>query len=76
MGAMDEILPKVMLETIQIFLVIIGVLCMVVAVNNWMLIPLTVLFIMFFIVRSSYLRTIQSVKRIEGISKYLVIEKF
>lgn len=73
---MDEILPKVMLETIQIFLVIIGVLCMVVAVNNWMLIPLTVLFIMFFIVRSSYLRTIQSVKRIEGISKYLVIEKF
>lgn len=73
---MDEILPKVMLETIQIFPVIIGVLCMVVAVNNWMLIPLTVLFIMFFIVRSSYLRTIQSVKRIEGISKYLVIEKF
>ncbi|OAD54852.1 hypothetical protein WN48_06052 [Eufriesea mexicana] len=65
MGAIDEILPKVMLETIQIFLVISGVLCMVVAVNNWMLIPLAVLFVFLLIVRSSYLRTVQSVKRIE-----------
>ncbi|XP_017760874.1 PREDICTED: multidrug resistance-associated protein 4-like [Eufriesea mexicana] len=69
MGAIDEILPKVMLETIQIFLVISGVLCMVVAVNNWMLIPLAVLFVFLLIVRSSYLRTVQSVKRIESIAK-------
>ncbi|CAL7941694.1 unnamed protein product [Xylocopa violacea] len=68
-GAMDEILPRVTLETIQIILVIIGILLMVVIVNNWMLIPLVVLSIFFFFGRIWFLKTTQSVKRLEGATK-------
>ncbi|XP_003399081.1 ATP-binding cassette sub-family C member 4 isoform X1 [Bombus terrestris] len=69
MGSMDEILPRVMLETIQVFLVIIGINFMVVAMNYWMLIPLTVFLILFYFTRNTYLRTAQSIKRLEGIAK-------
>ncbi|KOC62298.1 Multidrug resistance-associated protein 4 [Habropoda laboriosa] len=68
-GSMDEILPKVMLETSQIFLVIIGVLSMIIAVNHWMFVPLLVLLVFFFFARLSYQKTAQSVKRLEGIAK-------
>ena len=68
-GAMDETLPRVMLEAIQIFLVISGVLVMVVIVNNWMLIPLAVLAIVFYYLRLLYLRTAQSIKRLESVAK-------
>lgn len=70
---MDEILPRVMLETIQVFLVIIGINFMVVAMNYWMLIPLTVFLILFYFTRNTYLRTAQSIKRLEGIGKYFII---
>lgn len=73
MGSMDEILPKVMLETIQVFLVILGINVMVVAMNYWMLIPLTVFLILFYFTRNTYLRTAQSIKRLEGIGKYFTI---
>ncbi|XP_053982950.1 ATP-binding cassette sub-family C member 4-like [Hylaeus volcanicus] len=68
-GAMDELLPKAILEAVQIFLVIFGVLVMVVVVNNWMSIPLAILAVLFFFMRTIYLRTTQSVKRIEGVAK-------
>ncbi|CAK9798977.1 ATP-binding cassette sub-family C member 4 [Anthophora quadrimaculata] len=68
-GSMDEMLPKVMLETFQIFLVIIGVLCMILTVNRWMIIPLFALLVLFFFVRLIYQKTAQSVKRLEGIAR-------
>ena len=68
-GAMDEILPRVMLEAIQIFLVISGVLVMVVIVNHWMLIPLAVLAVLFYYLRLLYLRTAQNIKRLESVAK-------
>lgn len=66
---MDELLPKAMLEAIQVFLVIIGVLVVVVIVNYWMIIPLAILMIVFYFMRLLYLRTTQSVKRLEGVGK-------
>ena len=68
-GAMDETLPRVMLEAVQIFLVISGVLVMVVIVNHWMLIPLAVLAVLFYYLRLLYLRTAQNIKRLESIAK-------
>ncbi|XP_076243257.1 ATP-binding cassette sub-family C member 4 [Calliopsis andreniformis] len=68
-GAMDEILPKVMLEALQIFLVIFGVLVMIVMVNYWMAIPLAILITLFYFMRLLFLRTAQNVKRLEGTTK-------
>lgn len=67
---MDEMLPRVMLETNQIFLVIFGVLVMVVTVNYWMVIPLVILAFLFYFIRLLYLRTAQNVKRLEGVGKW------
>lgn len=73
MGSVDEMMPKVMLEAIQMFLMIIGIICMVVTVNYWMLIPLTVFFFLFLFMRKSFLRTAQSIKRLESIGKCFVV---
>ncbi|XP_043261450.1 uncharacterized protein LOC122402590 [Colletes gigas] len=68
-GAMDEQLPRAILEAVQIFLVIIGVLIMVMIMNHWMIIPLAILGILFYFMGLLYLRTAQSIKRLEGVAK-------
>ncbi|XP_017890581.1 multidrug resistance-associated protein 4-like [Ceratina calcarata] len=68
-GAVDELLPKVILETVQIFMVIVGVLIMIVVMNVWMLIPLSVLLAYFFVMRVVFIRTTHSIKRLEGVAK-------
>lgn len=73
MGSVDEVMPKVLLETIQLSLLIIGIICMVVTINYWMLVPLAVFLVLFLLVKKSFLRTAQSVKRLEGIGKCFVI---
>lgn len=69
-GTMDELLPKVMLEAIQIILVLGGILVMEVIINYWMLIAIAILFTLFIMITKVYLHTAQDVKRLEGISKY------
>ncbi|XP_034193261.2 ATP-binding cassette subfamily C member 4 [Osmia lignaria lignaria] len=68
-GAMDELLPKTMLETLQILIVIFGVLLMILVVNYWMIIPLVILFLLFYHLRLLYLKTAQNVKRLEAVAK-------
>ncbi|XP_012262524.2 ATP-binding cassette sub-family C member 4-like [Athalia rosae] len=68
-GAMDETLPKVMLETLQIFSVMIGILTMVVIVNYWMAIPIVIMGTIFYTVRIYYMKTAQHIKRLEGVAK-------
>lgn len=69
MGSVDELLPKALLDTIQIFLVMAGILAMVFIVNAWMIIPTIILGILFYYLRVIYLSTAQDIKRLEGISK-------
>ncbi|XP_046428414.1 ATP-binding cassette sub-family C member 4-like [Neodiprion fabricii] len=68
-GAMDELLPKAMLEAIQIFTVMLGILVMVAIVNQWMLIPTAIVGTIFYTIRIYYLKTAQDIKRLEGITK-------
>lgn len=67
---MDEVLPKTMLEAIQVTFVIIGILIMEVIINQWMMIPIVILVVLFMLATKFYIRTAQNVKRLEGISKY------
>ncbi|XP_039312480.1 multidrug resistance-associated protein 4-like isoform X1 [Solenopsis invicta] len=69
MGTMDEILPKAMLEVLQLGCVVCGMFTMEAIINPWMLIPIILLVILFFFMTKFYLRTAQNVKRLEGIMK-------
>lgn len=69
MGVIDELLPRATLEAIQVFLVMAGILMIVFIVSPLMIIPTALLGIMFYVFRVVYLKTVQDVKRLEGISK-------
>ncbi|KAK2578495.1 hypothetical protein KPH14_002055 [Odynerus spinipes] len=68
-GAMDELLPRPMIETIQIVLVVGGIICIEIITNYWILFPLIVLGACVLLVRRLYIITAQRIKRLEGVCK-------
>ncbi|XP_046622405.1 ATP-binding cassette sub-family C member 4-like isoform X3 [Neodiprion virginianus] len=66
-GAMDEMLPSALMEMFQNFNVATGSLVMVFIVNNWMIIPTVVAGGVFYFMTILYIKTAQSLKRLEGI---------
>lgn len=69
MGQVDEILPAVMMDVIQIFLALGGIVIVIAIVNPLFLIPTVVLGIIFYQLRTFYLKTSRNIKRLEAISK-------
>uniref|UniRef100_A0A2M4AEM2 Putative abc transporter c family member n=1 Tax=Anopheles triannulatus TaxID=58253 RepID=A0A2M4AEM2_9DIPT len=69
MGAIDELLPKAMIEAIQILLVMIGILTMIAIVNPLLLLPLIGAVALYAVALKLYLRPIQDLKRLEGITR-------
>lgn len=74
-GAMDELLPRAMLEALQVLTMMFGILVMVVIVNYWMIIPAVVMLALFYIARGYYLRTAQNLKRLEGVGEIYLLTK-
>lgn len=70
MGTIDEILPTAMLDCGQVGLALIGTVALVGISNPWLMIPMFIMCVVFYYMRSVYLRTSRSVKRLEGISEY------
>lgn len=68
MGQVDEILPSVMIDVIQIFLSLGGIIVVVAIVNYWILIPTVIIGIIFYLLRNFYLKTSRNVKRMEATS--------
>ncbi|XP_069685044.1 ATP-binding cassette sub-family C member 4-like isoform X2 [Periplaneta americana] len=68
-GAIDELLPRFMLESIQVFLVLIGILVNIAIVNPYFIIAMVVLGFCFYGVTKVYLATSRNVKRLEGITR-------
>ncbi|XP_072393714.1 ATP-binding cassette sub-family C member 4-like isoform X5 [Diabrotica undecimpunctata] len=66
MGSIDEILPRVLLESVQIFLVLIGILVNVSISSPYAIIAMLFLGIFFLKLRSWYLSIAISLKHIEG----------
>lgn len=66
MGAIDELLPKAMLDAGQIILMMVGSLVVVCAINPIFLAPLAVIAFIFYWIRKVYLQTSKNVKRLEG----------
>lgn len=71
MGAVDEWLPKVMLDAGQIVLSVLGAVLVAVVVDYLFIIPIAVLAIAFSFVRKIYLKSSKNIKRLDGISKCL-----
>jgi len=69
---MDEWLLKLMLEAIQGFCVACGIMIMETIINQWMLILIAILVILFFFATKFYMKIAQDLKRLEGISKYII----
>ncbi|KAF5304472.1 hypothetical protein FQA39_LY09668 [Lamprigera yunnana] len=69
MGAVDEILPKALLDAFQIFMVMAGILVMVFIVTPWMMVPTAILAALFYFTRKIYLASAQDIKRLEGITR-------
>ncbi|XP_065369875.1 probable multidrug resistance-associated protein lethal(2)03659 [Calliphora vicina] len=69
MGQVDEILPSVMMDVIQIFLALFGILVVLCLVNPWYLLATAVLVFIFYYLRTFYLKTSRDVKRLEAITR-------
>ncbi|XP_037923052.1 probable multidrug resistance-associated protein lethal(2)03659 [Hermetia illucens] len=69
MGQVDEILPSVMMDVIQIFLSLAGIVVVVVVVNVWFLIPTVIMGVIFYNLRNFYLQTSRNIKRMEAVTR-------
>lgn len=85
MGAIDETLPQVLLNTLQVSftmvivayfqkqfqvgLNVIGVILVVIFVNQWFIIPTALIVTIFYTIRYIYINSSRDIKRIEGTSK-------
>ncbi|KAK9680179.1 ABC transporter transmembrane region [Popillia japonica] len=69
MGQIDETLPRAMLDALQIFMVMSGILVMVFIVTPWMIVPAVLLAVIFLYIRIIFLASGQDVKRLESITR-------
>lgn len=72
MGVIDEMLPKALMEAIQILLVMFGILIMVSIVNPVMIGAISGAMLLFGAILKLYLRPSQDLKRLEGIGEFSV----
>ncbi|XP_055908743.1 probable multidrug resistance-associated protein lethal(2)03659 [Eupeodes corollae] len=69
MGQVDEILPSVMIDVVQIFLQLIGIVVLVALVNPVFLLPTAILGVIFYYLRVFYLKTSRDIKRMEAMTR-------
>lgn len=67
MGSVDEILPKILLDSSQVLLALAGSVTLTVLTNYLLLFPLLIMFVLFYFYQKYYLKTSKELKRIEGI---------
>lgn len=72
MGQIDEILPSIMIDVIQIFLSLFGIVVVLSIVNPYNLIPTATLGILFYFMRKFYLMSSRNIKRMEATSMYKI----
>lgn len=72
MGALDEILPRTLLDVFQIYGNLAAILVLNAIALYFTLVPSAVLLVLFFLFVRIYLKTAQGIKRLEGTSKLLM----
>ncbi|KMZ04219.1 probable multidrug resistance-associated protein lethal(2)03659 [Drosophila simulans] len=69
LGQLDEVLPSVMLDVVQIFLTLLGIIVVICITNPYYLILTLALAIIFYYIREFYLKTSRDVKRLEAVAR-------
>ncbi|XP_017069896.2 probable multidrug resistance-associated protein lethal(2)03659 [Drosophila eugracilis] len=69
LGQVDEVMPAVMLDCIQIFLTLSGIICVLCLSNPWYLINTFAMILAFYYWRDFYLSTSRDVKRLEAVAR-------
>jgi len=67
MGAIDELLPKAMLDAGQMNMMMLGSLVVICVIKPIFLAPIVFISTIFYLMRKVYLKTSKNVKRLEGI---------
>ena len=70
-GQIDEILPSIMIDVVQIFLALAGIVIVIALVNPFLLIPTCIIALLFFFLRKFYLMSSRNLKRMEATSKLI-----
>lgn len=75
LGNIDEYIPVVLYDVIAVALDLFGAVILSAIVTPWLLIPSTILILIFYFFRVFYIETSRSVKRLEGIGTICIILK-
>ncbi|KAL9954314.1 hypothetical protein ACROYT_G041835 [Oculina patagonica] len=75
-GIMDELLPDVFLEAVEIVLYCIGAVVLPSILNPWIILPATPLMVLFMWFGRYYLRTSRDLRRLEGVNRSPVLSHF
>ncbi|XP_014219727.1 multidrug resistance-associated protein 4-like [Copidosoma floridanum] len=68
-GAVDERLPMAMIDSLQIYSVLLGILLQVLLINWWSIFPMLIMGVLIARIKDIYLSTAQAIKRLEGNAK-------
>lgn len=71
MGQIDEVLPMTIVDVIQIFLALFGIVVVVALVSPYTLIPTVFIAILFYFMRGFYLKSSRNIKRMDATSKFI-----
>lgn len=72
-GAIDEMLPKTMLDAGQMNMMMIGSLTVACVINPIFLVPIILIASLFYWIRKVYLKTSKNVKRLEGMCMFVFL---
>ncbi|KAK9869800.1 hypothetical protein WA026_003532 [Henosepilachna vigintioctopunctata] len=68
-GAIDELVPTAIIDTIQVALGVFSTIAVIAYVNIWVLIPTSIILFWFYILRVIFLSTSRNIKRMEGATR-------
>ncbi|CAK1548541.1 unnamed protein product [Leptosia nina] len=69
MGVVDEVMPRMFLDSIQVFMVMSGIIVMVAIVSPYMLLTTVFCGVLMYLWTMIYLATAQAIKRVEGVTR-------
>ena len=75
-GILDEMLPKDLLNAVQLLLFCIGAVVLPSVLNPWIILPATPLIITFILIGRYYVTTSRDVRRLEGVNRSPVLSHF
>ncbi|XP_049950536.1 ATP-binding cassette sub-family C member 4-like isoform X1 [Schistocerca serialis cubense] len=68
-GSTDDLLPQFMMNMIQVYMALCGILAMVLVVNYLLIVPMVIIGALFGVVAKRFMTTGRNIKRLEGIRR-------